>query len=42
MIRVRELVTHELDLADAPRAYGMLLDRGAEFLGVVIRWPGGG
>jgi threonine dehydrogenase-like Zn-dependent dehydrogenase len=38
-LRVRELVTHELDLADAPRAYGMLLDRGAEFLGVVIRWP---
>jgi 2-desacetyl-2-hydroxyethyl bacteriochlorophyllide A dehydrogenase len=37
-LRVGELVTHELDLADAPRAYSMLLDRGADFLGVVLRW----
>jgi len=38
-LRVRDLVTHELALAEAPRAYGMLLDPGAEFLGVVMRWP---
>ncbi len=38
-LRVGDLVTHELDLADAPRAYAMLLDREAQFLGVVLRWP---
>jgi 2-desacetyl-2-hydroxyethyl bacteriochlorophyllide A dehydrogenase len=38
VVKVEELVTHELALADAPRAYEMLLDPGASFLGVVIRW----
>jgi bacteriochlorophyllide a dehydrogenase len=37
-VKVEELVTHELALADAPRAYAMLLDPAAVFLGVVIRW----
>ena len=37
-MKVEELVTHELALADAPRAYAMLLDPSAMFLGVVIRW----
>lgn len=37
-MKVEELVTHELALADAPRAYAMLLDPAAPFLGVVIRW----
>jgi len=35
---VEELVTHEFALAEAPRAYGMLLDPKAGFLGMVIRW----
>jgi bacteriochlorophyllide a dehydrogenase len=38
-LHIMELVTHELPLAEAPRAYGMLLDPKAEFLGVNIRWP---
>jgi threonine dehydrogenase-like Zn-dependent dehydrogenase len=37
-VKVEELVTHELALAEAPRAYEMLLDPAASFLGVVIRW----
>lgn len=37
-VKVEELVTHELPLADAPGAYAMLLDPAAAFLGVVIRW----
>jgi bacteriochlorophyllide a dehydrogenase len=37
-MKVEELVTHELPLADAPRAYQMLLDPAAVFLGIVIRW----
>jgi bacteriochlorophyllide a dehydrogenase len=40
-MKVEELVTHELALADAPRAYAMLLDPAASFLGVVIRWTEG-
>ena len=36
-MRVDELVTHELPVEEAPRAYGMLLD-GADFLGIVFRW----
>lgn len=39
-LRVGELVTHEIALADSQRAYEMLLDGEAEFLGVNIRWPG--
>jgi bacteriochlorophyllide a dehydrogenase len=39
-MKVEELVTHETALADAPRAYAMLLDPAAVFLGVVIRWKG--
>ena len=39
-MRVEELVTHELPLADAPRAYDMLLDPRARYLGIVIRWKG--
>jgi len=37
-LKVSELVTHRLPLREAPRAYRMLLDRGAEFLGVVLDW----
>ena len=40
-LRIGALVTHELSLADAPRAYAMLLDPAAEFLGVTIQWPTG-
>ncbi len=40
-LRVGSLVTHEVALADAPKAYAMLLDPAAEFLGVTIRWPAG-
>ena len=39
VLKVSELVTHRVPLADAARAYEMLLDRDAEFLGVVLRWP---
>ncbi len=39
-LRVGDLITHELALADSARAYEMLLDREAEFLGVNVRWPG--
>jgi 3-hydroxyethyl bacteriochlorophyllide a dehydrogenase len=39
-VKVDELVTHELALADAPRAYAMLLEPAAAFLGIVIRWTG--
>ncbi len=38
---IGSLVTHVVALAEAPKAYGMLLDPKAEFLGVSIRWPGG-
>jgi 2-desacetyl-2-hydroxyethyl bacteriochlorophyllide A dehydrogenase len=38
-MRVQELFTNEFALADAPRAYEMLLDPAARFLGLVIRWP---
>jgi threonine dehydrogenase-like Zn-dependent dehydrogenase len=40
-LRVGSLVTHEMALAEAPKAYTMLLDPKAEFLGVTIRWPTG-
>jgi bacteriochlorophyllide a dehydrogenase len=40
-LRVGSLVTHEMRLAEAPKAYAMLLDPAAEFLGVTIRWPAG-
>jgi 3-hydroxyethyl bacteriochlorophyllide a dehydrogenase len=38
-LKVAELVTHEVDLAEAPSAYGKLLGTDAAFLGIVIRWP---
>lgn len=37
-VKVSPLVTHELPLSEAARAYGMLVDRQAEFLGVVLDW----
>ena len=37
-LKVKELVTHELNLRDVPDAYRMLLDRSADFLGIVINW----
>jgi 2-desacetyl-2-hydroxyethyl bacteriochlorophyllide A dehydrogenase len=39
VMKVEELVTHELALVEAPHAYQMLLDPAASFLGVIIRWP---
>jgi 3-hydroxyethyl bacteriochlorophyllide a dehydrogenase len=38
-LKVAELVTHEVALAEAPSAYGKLLGADAAFLGIVIRWP---
>jgi 3-hydroxyethyl bacteriochlorophyllide a dehydrogenase len=38
VMKVEELVTHELALSEAPRAYEMLLDPAAASLGMVIRW----
>ncbi len=38
-LRVSELVTHEVPLAEAPSAYARLLDPEPSFLGIVIRWP---
>lgn len=40
-VRMKELVTHEMDLCDAPEAYEMLLEGVGEFLGMVLRWDGG-
>jgi 3-hydroxyethyl bacteriochlorophyllide a dehydrogenase len=37
-VRVKELVTHEVDHLNAPEAYRMLLDPSAEFLGIVLNW----
>jgi bacteriochlorophyllide a dehydrogenase len=41
-LRVGSLVTHEVVLAEGPKAYAMLLDPKADFLGVTIRWPAAG
>jgi threonine dehydrogenase-like Zn-dependent dehydrogenase len=38
-LRVSELVTHEVPLAEASSAYAKLLGPDAAFLGIVIRWP---
>ena len=40
VIKVEELVTDEFPLAGAPKAYAMLLDPRAHFLGMIIRWGG--
>jgi 3-hydroxyethyl bacteriochlorophyllide a dehydrogenase len=37
-MRVEELMTREFLFRDAPAAYGMLLDPGADYLGIVFRW----
>lgn len=37
-LKVKELVTHEFGIQDAEKAYGMLLDRSAKFLGNIINW----
>jgi threonine dehydrogenase-like Zn-dependent dehydrogenase len=37
-LRVEALVTDELELSEVPRAYAMLLDPTAEYLGILIRW----
>jgi 2-desacetyl-2-hydroxyethyl bacteriochlorophyllide A dehydrogenase len=37
-IKVEELVTDEFPLDGAPKAYAMLLDPRARFLGMIIRW----
>ena len=37
-IKVKELVTHEFGIKEASKAYSMLLDQSAKFLGVVINW----
>jgi 3-hydroxyethyl bacteriochlorophyllide a dehydrogenase len=39
-MKVEELVTDEFPLAGAPKAYAMLLDPRALFLGIIIRWGG--
>jgi hypothetical protein len=39
-LRVVELITHRLHAERAPVAYGMLLDPGARFLGMVLEWEG--
>ena len=39
-LMVGPLTTHRLPVQEAGRAYEMLLDREAEFLGIVLRWPG--
>jgi len=41
-MKVSELVTHEVALAEAPSAYRKLLGADADFLGIVIRWPARG
>jgi 2-desacetyl-2-hydroxyethyl bacteriochlorophyllide A dehydrogenase len=38
VLHIGELVTHEVPLAEASRAYGLLLDAKADFLGINIRW----
>lgn len=38
-MHVEELVTHEFPAEQAAKAYQMILDKSAEFLGVVLRWP---
>jgi len=37
-VKVKELITHEIEYTDAPQAYEMLLDPEAEFLGIVLNW----
>lgn len=37
-IKVKELITHEIDFRDAPDVYQMLLDPSADMLGVIINW----
>jgi threonine dehydrogenase-like Zn-dependent dehydrogenase len=37
-LKVKELVTHEFGIQDAVKAYGMLLDGSATFLGIIINW----
>jgi bacteriochlorophyllide a dehydrogenase len=38
-LKISELVTHEVPLAEAPAAYERLLGRDASYLGIAIRWP---
>jgi threonine dehydrogenase-like Zn-dependent dehydrogenase len=37
-LKVKELVTHEFGIQNAEKAYGMLLDGSATFLGIIINW----
>jgi threonine dehydrogenase-like Zn-dependent dehydrogenase len=38
-IRVRELISHRFDLADAPAVYEALRDKPDEYVGVILRYP---
>ena len=40
-IKVKELITHEFNFSQAPDAYKMLLDKSADFLGIVLNWKRG-
>jgi L-iditol 2-dehydrogenase len=37
-MRVEELMTHDFPVAEAPKAYQMVLDKSTHFLGVVLDW----
>lgn len=37
-IKVKELITHNVDYCDVPDAYQMLLDPSADILGITINW----
>ena len=37
-IKIKELVTHEIDFCDVPDVYQMLLEPSEDFLGIIINW----
>ncbi len=39
-IKVKELVTSEMNIDDGPQAYQKLLDPSADFMGIVLDWQG--